>query len=74
MADKQPPNNQAMRKLPIPPLSTTAYTTNTSKQKKTNEEKQAKKKELDLSDSAGRGFGDELERSRERGGGTWKLY
>ena len=44
---KQPMNNQAMRKLPIPPLSTTAYTTKTSKQKKTNEEKQAKKKELD---------------------------
>ncbi len=41
MADKQ-----AVRKLPIPPLSTT-YTTKTSKQKKTNEEKQAKKKELD---------------------------
>ncbi len=36
-----------MRKLPIPPLPTTAYTTKTSKQKKINEEKQAKKKELD---------------------------
>ncbi len=36
-----------MRKLPIPPLSTTAYTTKTSKQKKTDGEKQAKKKELD---------------------------
>ena len=47
MADKQPPNNQAMRKLPIPPLSTTAYTTKIGKQKKTNEEKQAKRKELD---------------------------
>ncbi len=43
-----------------------AYTTKTSKQKKTNEEKQAKKTELD--------FGDELEHSGERGGGTWKLY
>ncbi len=40
MADKQPPNNQAMRKLPITPLPTTAYTTKTSKQKKTKEEKQ----------------------------------
>ncbi len=46
MADKQPLNSQAMRML-IPPLSTTAYTTNTSKQKKTNEEKRSKKKELD---------------------------
>ncbi len=36
-----------MRKLLIPLLSTTDYTTKTSKQKKTNEEKQAKKKELD---------------------------
>ncbi|XP_076828380.1 uncharacterized protein LOC143474714 isoform X3 [Brachyhypopomus gauderio] len=44
MAHKQPP---PMTKLPIPPLPTTAYTTKTSKQKKTNEEKQAKKKELD---------------------------
>ncbi len=35
-------------KLSIPPLPTTSYTTKTSKQKKTNEEKQAKKKELDL--------------------------
>ncbi len=35
-----------MRKLPIPPLPT-AYMTKTGKQKKTNEEKQAKKKELD---------------------------
>ncbi len=43
---QQPPNNQAMRKLPIPPLPTTAYTTKTSKQK-TNEEQQDKKKELD---------------------------
>ncbi len=46
MADKQPPNNQAMRKLQIPPLPTTACTTKTSKQRKTNDEKQAKKKEL----------------------------
>ncbi len=60
-----------MRKLPIPPSPTTAYTTKTSKQKTTNEEKQANKKE---SDSAGRGFGGELERSGERGGGTWKLH
>ncbi len=47
MADKQQPNNQAVRKLPSPPLSTTAYMTQTSKQKTTNEEKEAKKKELD---------------------------
>ncbi len=46
MAVKQPPNHQVMGKLPIPPLTTTAYTTKTSKQKKTNEEKQAKKKGL----------------------------
>ncbi len=45
--DKQPPNHQAMRKLPVPPLSTTTYTKNISKQKKLHEEKQAKKKELD---------------------------
>ena len=43
-ADKQPP---AMKRLPICPLPTTAYITKTSKQKKTNGEKQAKKKELD---------------------------
>ncbi len=36
-----------MRELSIAPLSATAYTTNTSKQRKTNEEKQAKNKELD---------------------------
>ncbi len=47
MVDKQPQNNQAVRKLSIPPLSKTACTTKTSKEKKTNEEKQAKKKELD---------------------------
>lgn len=35
-----------MKKLPIPPLPRTAYTTKTIKQKKTTEEKQAKKKEL----------------------------
>ncbi len=35
MADKEPPNYEAIRKLPIPPLPTTANTTNTSKQKKT---------------------------------------
>ncbi len=35
-----------MRKLPIPALPTTAYMTKTRKQRKTNEEKQAKKKEL----------------------------
>ncbi len=40
-------NTTTVRKLPIPPLPTTAYTTKTSKQKKTNEEKQAEKKELD---------------------------
>ncbi|XP_036452701.1 zinc finger protein 470-like isoform X2 [Colossoma macropomum] len=44
MADKEPP---ACKKLPIPILPTTAYTTKTCKQKKTNEEKHAKKKELD---------------------------
>ncbi len=38
--------HEAVRKLPIP-LSTTAYMTKTSTQKKTNEERQAKKKELD---------------------------
>ncbi len=36
-----------MRKLTIPRFPTTAYMTKTSKQKKTSEEKQAKKKELD---------------------------
>ncbi len=46
MADRQQQNNQAMRKLPIPPLPTTAYMTKTSKQKTTTEEKQAKNKEL----------------------------
>ncbi|XP_037389703.1 zinc finger protein 470-like isoform X5 [Pygocentrus nattereri] len=44
MADKQSP---ASRKLPIPVLPTTAYTTKTCKQKKTNEGKQTKKRELD---------------------------
>ncbi len=46
MADNQPPNNQAIRKLPIPPSPTTTYMTKTSTQKKTNQGKQAKKKEL----------------------------
>ncbi len=46
MADKQPPNNQAIRKLPITPLPTAAYMTNISKQK-TNGEKQPKIKEVD---------------------------
>ncbi len=73
LADKQPPNIQAMRKLPIPPIPMTAYTTKTSKQKKTNEDKQAKKKELDRA-TVGRGFGGRLERSGDRVGGTWKLY
>ncbi len=53
-----------MRELPIPPLSTTAYTTN-SKQKKTNEEKQ---ETIRPSCSAGRGFGGRLEHSGERPG------
>uniref|UniRef100_UPI0037E6F857 uncharacterized protein isoform X1 n=1 Tax=Semicossyphus pulcher TaxID=241346 RepID=UPI0037E6F857 len=44
MAEKQP---LGMKKLPIPPLPTTAYTTKTVKPKQTNEEKQARKKELD---------------------------
>ncbi len=74
MADKQPSHNQAMRKLPIPPLPTSAYTTKTSKQKKTNEEKQAKKKELNRAALRGGAFEAGLERSREGGGGTWKLY
>ncbi len=65
----QPPNNQAMRKLPIHPLSTTAYMTKTSKQKETNEEKQAKKRRIRPSSAEGRGFGDELEGSGERGEG-----
>lgn len=43
MAGKQP---LSMKKLPIPPLPTTAYTIKTSKRKKTTEEKQAKRKEL----------------------------
>ncbi len=34
-ANKQPPNNQAMRQLPIPPLPITAYMLKTSKQNKT---------------------------------------
>ncbi len=47
MADKQLPNNQAMRKLLLPPLPITTYPTKTSKQKKINDEKQAKKSKLD---------------------------
>ncbi len=47
MANNNLQKKQAMRKLPIPTLPTTAFTTKTSKQKETSEEKQAKKKELD---------------------------
>ncbi len=47
--------------------------TKTSKQKKTNEEKQAKKKELDRAALWGGALEAGLECSGERGGGTWKL-
>ncbi len=73
MADEQPPNNQAMRKPPIPPLSATAYTTKTSKQKKTKEEKQARKKELDRATLGGGAM--EAGWSAVDGRvGTWELY
>ncbi len=49
-------------------------TTKTSKQKKTNDETQAKTERIRPSDAAGWGFREELERSGEGGGGTWKLY
>ncbi len=62
-----------MRKLPIPPLSTTPDMTKTSKQK-TDEEKQAKKKELDQAALQGGALEAGLEPTGERGGGTWKLY
>ncbi len=51
---------------------TTAYMTKTSKQNKTNEEKQAKKKELDRAMLRGGALEAGLECSRERGGGTCK--
>ncbi len=73
MADKQPPNNQAVRKLPIPPLSTTVYMTNKSKQEKTNVEKRAKKKELGRVTLQG-GALEASWSAAEREGGTWKLY
>ncbi len=73
MVDKEPPNNQAMRKLPIPTLQTTAYTTKTSKQTSKDQwRKAAKKKELDWAAL----WGGALEASwsaAEREWGTWKL-
>ncbi len=67
MADKQPPNNQAMRKLPMRPLSTTAYRTNTSKQKKIHE-KQTEKRELDWAMLQGGALGTSWSAAeRERG-------
>ncbi len=45
MADEQ--QQPITKKLPIPPLQTTAYTAKTKKRNKSLEEKQAKKKELD---------------------------
>ncbi len=68
MADKQPRNNQAMRKHP---LSTTAYRKKTNKQKKTNEEKQAKEKELDR--TALRGGALEAGLARSSDGGVHSL-
>ncbi len=49
---EQTTTSENEKKQPIPPLPTTAHMTKTSKQKTTNEEKQAKKKESDRGQDA----------------------